>query len=1333
MNWFSSFFRGLWYTAWYLFAAAVVLIAAVFAAARLLFPLIGDYNRDVEKLAQEFVGQPLKIMSIDAEWHGFSPSLVLNNVRLMSRDGKETLLHFSRARLDVDLVDTARSLKVNFRRFALSGANLSVVRTKDGMISLAGFEQNTIAESDDTSGISRWLLSQGEISIHAKNLLFQDLKANKKRYHFSNVSLVLRNDGDRHLVDGAISLPRNEQREFIFASEIAGNFMESTDWSGTIYVSATNINVNDIFGDILIKGHKISLGESNFEIWTEWDKATVTNIQGDFSLHRIRLVSSSSSQPFLVAAGNNANTTNESAASSSAVVRKKDQSIVAEYDQAIGRFVWDKYLQGWQLNGDRLVIARDKQLWKPSRFSLHYIKQEEEGDNFSMQVSFLRLQDLLPLIPSLVGFDWKYAQQLESINPSGDFRNVNFRWNSRNQDISLAASLVDVTYSQYQKIPGFENLSGDIWLKRNSGMFAFNTEKGAYKDLTMFRSAIPVDRLQGDVYWNIGEEEAAIESRNLRISSNGLNAKAVLSLEIPRADESPFLSLITNFEGGDIRHASTYYPVSIMPETAVRWLDTALVEGEVMSGGVLVYGATRKFPFSGINAGTGVFDVRVKVNNGLLDYAEDWPQIHELKADVQFRGNKMTVVSDAGKLLNSDLKGVGVVIPDLSAKKMIVDINGVISGETRDKLNYITSSPPLNETLGEPLQDVKADGMSNLDLSLQLTIGKTIDSVLHGKLELIDNKLSYGPVTDIVTNANGVLHIYNDGAEAKSISGNLFGQPNKFSIKRVRSGKSGKAHTVKVVARGKYNSAGVINDHFPWLKDLARGNSRWTVALDLPMAADKTAKSKDPKRVGVSLYSSMRGVEISLPPPFRKDKDDVRKLNYFVDFLKQGKALMRVSYAGQVDGLFMVDLKDGPSLEKGEIRFGGGPVVLPRNKGLRVVGNVKELSLDIWDNLFSQFTAIAMSKNANASEQVKNNRYLPEFLQSVQLSVGKAVVLAQEARNLRLDLESKGDWYLIKLDSKAWKGEVKVPAVISRDPISLDMQYINLTSAESSGGKSDPTKIPPFKLNSRQVNYRDKKFGHVAIEVSKTKNGILAEQIIIKPRATTIIGHGSWLLENGEQKSSYEFVLNSSDLGKTMIDLGYVNTILHGQGDMKGNVSWVGSLGNIDFEKFDGDVHFNFKNGRILDIEPGSAARVFGLFSLQTLPRRLALDFSDLFAKGIGFDKVKGDFNIESGNAYTDNLALEGPSANVLIRGRIGLQDQDYDQKIVVTPHITDMAVLLSIITSQPVLFFLQQLMKNDIDSATSLEYSLTGSWDNFALEPILKNNTETFPDEPDV
>ena len=105
-------------------------------------------------------------------------------------------------------------------------------------------------------------------------------------------------------------------------------------------------------------------------------------------------------------------------------------------------------------------------------------------------------------------------------------------------------------------------------------------------------------------------------------------------------------------------------------------------------------------------------------------------------------------------------------------------------------------------------------------------------------------------------------------------------------------------------------------------------------------------------------------------------------------------------------------------------------------------------------------------------------------------------------------------------------------------------------------------------------------------------------------------------------------------------------------------------------EKIEGQLDMKISEGQFLDINP-SAGRLFGLLSIQALPRRLTLDFSDLFDEGFSFDTIEGNFSIQQGHAYTNNLEMLGPSADIYVSGRTGLSTEDYDQIATVTPKIS--------------------------------------------------------------
>jgi uncharacterized protein YhdP len=233
--------------------------------------------------------------------------------------------------------------------------------------------------------------------------------------------------------------------------------------------------------------------------------------------------------------------------------------------------------------------------------------------------------------------------------------------------------------------------------------------------------------------------------------------------------------------------------------------------------------------------------------------------------------------------------------------------------------------------------------------------------------------------------------------------------------------------------------------------------------------------------------------------------------------------------------------------------------------------------------------------------------------------------------------------------------------------------------------------------------------------------GLRLEQLVMKPRSTTILATGKWINIGGDQRSDFELHLESENLGETMDDLDYVGSISGGSGNVDINVSWPGPLTDVAVERLQGNVAINFKKGKLLAIDSG-AGRIFGLFSLQTLPKRLVLDFSDVYQKGIVFNKIAGNFSIEDGDAYTNNFYLDGPAAKAQAAGRIGLATQDYDQLLTFTPQTADIASIIGLVIATPWGFVIPQIFKEDINKAMSFQYTLTGRWNNPQLEPVIKS-----------
>lgn len=1300
---FKKLSRWLWYLLWYSLASTIILVAAVFGLIQLLLPLIGDYNQDIEKYAAGYAGRPIKIMSLDAEWHGFSPSLVLNNVRLLSKDGKETLLHVSRARLDFNLYEIARTKQVQFRRFLLSGANLSLVRLPTGEFSLVGFESNSVEQpsQDDAGGIVDWLLAQGEISIHAKNFIFRDKLKDDKRYHYSNLNVRLRNDLDRHIFDGSVEFDKESGQEFKFAADLKGDILSNNNWSGKIYVKGNNLDVSRITGPLAFQDKKILIGRSSFEIWSDWKQASLTGMQGDLLMGDLEI-----------------NAVHHAKSSEKKIDRSVepekpravsiDNAQIVNYTKLEARILWDKYENGWKAHLDKVNISNNRNIWPDSQVIIHYFTDNQQKQKVNVQSSFVRVEDIAPLLRMLPLDIENYYKYIEQHQPKGDIRNINFSWEGPGDTFKLAANLDEVTVRQYEKIPSVKGLSGVLKMNRDKGSFRFDSQRSSINLPDIFRNEILFKRIEGTVNWHWDESAISVSSRDLQAATDDFQAKATVDVDIPATTESPFISVIANFKNVKANKVSTYYPYSLMSKGALEWLDGAFAGGAIKSGGAIVYGPIDEFPFT---EGQGVFDARFKANNITLDYSEGWPKLHSADANVIFRGNSLTVNSKRAKIFDSDVTNIRANLQDLNADVLKLDLDGTVSGKTQDKLKYLLTAPQLKAKYERALSDLRAAGNSALDLNMTLSIGNDIDADVKGKLKLDDNQLDLVQIPGLMDSINGEVSFDNSIFKGDAISANLLAQPVVVSV---RTKKQGKREVVEYNAVGEFNAKSIAKLRFPLLHDMVDGDSKWVVKFLVP-------EVDDPQLV---VESNLKGVSLNLPVPFKKDKKDSRMLKLSTVFRSAEKAMMKISYAGNFEGILEKNYTRDIWLTRGEVRFGGGPAVLPSSPGLRIAGDIEYLSYDIWENLINQLIELNARENPPeikpVTEQVGPDPYFT-LVSSADVRAKNFEIFGQKATNARIQMDNRQTFMTVKIESEKFAGNIKIPEDLDNKSLELDMERLNITPVEESGGKIDPRELPSIKINSRSMVYGDKNLGQVAVETSKQANGLLVQQLIVKPRATLIKGHGAWFVSDELEKANLELVIDSKDLGKTMKDLGYVNTIADGVGTVNVALNWPASLLDPDLHHIEGSVNLHLENGRILDIEPGGAARLLGLFSLQTLPRRLMLDFSDLFSKGLKFDIIKGNFNIEQGDAYTSNLQLIGPNANVLLKGRIGLGAQDYDQKVKVTPHITDTTILLSIITSQPLLFLFQQLLKQDIEAATSFEYTLSGKWDNYKLTPILK------------
>jgi len=211
--------------------------------------------------------------------------------------------------------------------------------------------------------------------------------------------------------------------------------------------------------------------------------------------------------------------------------------------------------------------------------------------------------------------------------------------------------------------------------------------------------------------------------------------------------------------------------------------------------------------------------------------------------------------------------------------------------------------------------------------------------------------------------------------------------------------------------------------------------------------------------------------------------------------------------------------------------------------------------------------------------------------------------------------------------------------------------------------------VPPLHIHVNDFRLGEQAFGETSVETYPIAGGTHFEQVSAHSSNVELRARGDWTGRPGSDHTAFTIELSARDVGHMLDAFGYAGVIVGGATVAHIEGSWPGPPSTFALARLDGTLKISMKNGRIPDADPGGA-RVLGLFNLAAIPRRLAFDFGDLFKTGFSFDSIDGLFTLKGGVAHTDNLEVRSPTADMLLKGSMGLKTKDWDQTVEVTPHV---------------------------------------------------------------
>lgn len=953
-----------------------------------------------------------------------------------------------------------------------------------------------------------------------------------------------------------------------------------------------------------------------------------------------------------------------------------------------GRVFGRPLADGVEISGRGLALVLERGPEIPST-DFQIVWRPQAGGTLSASVVDLEasrhLVGSLPVPPQL-------SAAIEDLAPLGRLTDSRFEWSGpfdAPTRLGARSGFTGLALRARNGLPGFSGLSGSLEVTLDKGRLSLSSNKSVLELPGVFPDPrIALDSLAGELEW----ERSRAGAVTVRVASlTFANAHAsgnVYGSYVQRGDGPGAIDLSGVLSRADGRQVARYLPV-ILPEAPRSWLTRGILAGEASDVRVRIRGDLRQFPFT--DPATGQFQVSARVEKGVLDYAAGWPRIEEIVAELNFERDRMEIVGRSGSILGAQLAEVRVAIPSLRSPDRHLLVSGQADGPSAEFLKFLQSSP-LRETAGAFTARMNATGRGKLRLKLDLPLAQLERSRVSGDYEFAANQVTVVPWLPPIEAASGRLAFTESSFTLHDVRGRLLGGAVGISG-GTRTGRG-----VEVLARGdaSFDATQALFDH-PLRKHLS-GSFGYSVTVREQEGAAR-----------VTFESPLRGLESTLPAPLAKSAADSLPLRVEVNPAAKGErdrvsvtlgALARAELQRRRQAGAMVTQRTAVWLNPERDQ----PIRLPERPGTRVYGTLAAFDLDRWLPLFTA------TGNDDADPV------------ALELKFGTLDAFGRRLSNVALRASADPAGWSANVNADEVAGDVsyrarpqpRVIARLGRFTVPAD------TPGAEPRPAARPSDFPALDLVAEEFTFRGKPLGRVELLASRAGDDWQIERASMANPDASLSGSGIWYAQ--PSRTAVQFDLEAGDAGRFLARVGHPGLVKGGRTRMQGSLAWQGDPATLDFPTLAGEVQMQAENGQFLEIEPG-LGKLIGLMSLQALPRRVTLDFRDVFSKGFQFDRIAANAQAEGGVLRLREFRMRGSAAEVEMSGEVDLAHETQDLRVRVLPSLADSAAI-GVALVNPIAgaaaAVIQRILKNPLGQIFAYDYTVSGTWSDPKVVKIL-------------
>jgi uncharacterized protein (TIGR02099 family) len=1233
-------------------AIGLMLLALYVSLGRQLVPLVAEYRLEIQDQAHASLNMPVALGRLEGRWKGFSPRLLAHDVLLGQGDAAVKL---DRLVLVPDVAASLLSRQLQLKTIEFTGMHLSLVQDADGKWRVEGLPERGGQPPVDPAKLLGQLQNVRDLRLLDSQITLEAHAEAPVTLTYAN--LELRIAGERMRLDGRVLLPDGQPLSLRGQARV-----QVEDWRASeaeIYLSLPQSDWAAWVPASLTDRWNLTRLQAGGEIWFDWREGGLARAVARLNAPTLQ-------------------------------VGRQGRDPIQVEDLAVNAYL-DRADEGYRLQLDGLAFTFKDERWRDTAM---VIQQHLAEDRWHLQADSLAIGPVAALVQASAPLPALANEYLLGLAPSGTLRNLQLDYRPTVPSVerlAFAANLDAVSVAAHEWVPAVRNVSGAVQGNLGGGELRFDNRDFALHLAQLFPEPWNYHRARGSLRWSLDDQAITLAAPYLQVDGEEGQIAGDFLIRLMRDQAvEDYMDLRVGIRDGDARFTQKYLPTrspALSPALAA-WLNTAIRGGTVEQGYFQYQGSLNKDAEEAARSLSLYFEVK----DAELAFQPGWPVLREGRGEVLIDDSGVRVRLAEARMLDSRVHDATAEIPrkrDAQAPQLTVE--GQVDGHLRDALTLMQVAPIGT---ADVFAGWRGDGPVSGTLKLGIPLAQGDRPEVVAEFASSDASLFIAQA-DLQLEAFGGEFRYDSerGFSAKGFHGRTLG--SAVQGKAVATGVPGKPST-------RIEASGTVS-----LQRLLRWGK-----IEQPLPASGELPIRMSLYLGgaenhLQVDSSLVGTVLALPAPFGKTAEERRDTT-----LRMTLGGERQRYTLRHDGLAALTFvapSGNWSEGGGELVLGGAAANLRTDQGLYVRGNISRFELSEWQALLETYG------------QASTNQPGASMLRQVQLDIGAFEGFGTKIESLAVAVQRLPAGWLLGLDSETVAGAVRLPDA-DGEPIGIDLSRLRLPAAAAADTQAkpgdalasvDPTRLPALDITVAEVLQGEEPLGAWSLKVRPTTEGVAFWDLDLDFKGLKLGGSGGW----SGSRTWYKGRLEGANVADVLLAWNFAPSTTSEDFRLDVDGSWPGSPAAFALNRLSGKLDARLRKGQLREVDGGAQVlRVFGLLNFDSIGRRLRLDFSDLFSKGLSYDRIKAELTATDGVYVTSQpLTVAGPSSNLELDGQLDLVNDRIDAKLLVTLPVSNNLPLAALIVGGPAiggaLFVVEKLLGDKVARFATVQYKVEGPW----------------------